>query len=75
MPEEAVPSFRKLLALGRTAVKEMKMERDGKTLLMTLDNAEGLVNLPQRCLFPLAPWHWRHGRDGRAIYREPVSLA
>jgi hypothetical protein len=49
--EEAVqPPFRELIALGRTALKEMKVEHDGTTLRVTLGHVAGLEKLPQAYL-------------------------
>ncbi len=45
--EQAIQSFRDLLALGRTAVRKMKLTRGGTTIRMTLDHVEWLENLPQ----------------------------
>jgi Tol biopolymer transport system component len=52
IPREAEiqPPFRELIALGRTAVKEMKVERDGTTIRMTLNQVQGLEKLPQAYL-------------------------
>jgi len=48
--EKAQPPFRELIALGRTAVQELKVERDGTTLRMTLGHVAGLEKLPQAYL-------------------------
>jgi hypothetical protein len=45
--KQVQPPFRELIALGRTAVKEMKMKRDAATLRITLDHVDGLEKLPQ----------------------------
>ena len=52
IPREAAvqPPFLELIALGRTAVKELKLERDGTTIRLTLGDVKGLEKLPQAYL-------------------------
>ena len=46
LQESALNNLKELLAVGRLAIKEMQVERDGNTLTVSLGHIEGLDRLP-----------------------------
>ena len=46
VPAEMEESLRQLVALGRTSLRELQIQQDGNSLTITLENVDGLEELP-----------------------------